>query len=338
MLYEPGGYPRLGLAPVSMALRWDPRATSIRLRERLERWEQHRGSSSFEARHLDRLPPALAYELANVYVSLRERYPQVRPHHVDFASPHARSFEPLGCAEPYPQLYPTLHRLACEIGATSVDEIVLVDLDIHDRAAARREAKALRSRSRTNLSTSGTIELSPCFGHPRCYRGLLDHWGRRNASAAARHRPPRYLPSHLSAASFVLTHEFGHLVDGCLLAQSDRAARKVYGALSTAAFPDELSRPPHAARWTRHLLNYPAVSAAWPGPAAGGTARARITRRVLKDRLAHRFGSYAPTSREELFAEAFALAHSARDRQLRADLVPLRRALVDVGVARSRRA
>jgi hypothetical protein len=271
----------LGLEPVSID--FHRARTPAAIRARLERWERRRSNPGFAARHLESVPTPLGIELASVYVSLRERYPDVRPRRVDFASP---SIRPL-------------------LGCTTFDDAM--------------------------------IEVSACFTHPRCLRVVRHDWEDGVRRAALLGTAPRAIPTWCSEAASVLIHEFGHLVDARVLAAGQAIAVQVYGALSIGVLP-ELRRPPQPGRWGTHLLNYPAADReALRGPAAGGRARARLIRRALQRRVAQELGSYAASSREELFAEAFAAAHVARDRDLRRRLRPLRRALEVSGLAVARR-
>ena len=112
----------------------------------------------------------------------------------------------------------------------------------------------------------------------------------------------------------------------------------MYGALSRVALPERARRRPRPHQWTGHLLNYPVADpGALRGRAAGGPARAAIIKRTLAPELGPRFGRYASKCRVERFAEAFAAMYGSPDRELRAALIGVRRALEDVGVARRRR-
>jgi hypothetical protein len=77
----PVDYRRLGLEPVSVSFRGLDAAA---VRARLERWERRRSDVAVVG--LQRLPSGVARELAGVYVSLRERHPDVSPGVVDFAA------------------------------------------------------------------------------------------------------------------------------------------------------------------------------------------------------------------------------------------------------------
>jgi hypothetical protein len=183
-----------------------------------------------------------------------------------------------------------------------------------------------------------SIELSACLGHPRCLARIERKWSDDARRSSARGAPPRAAPSRLSSPAMVLVHEFGHLVDDAVTGLGRGVAEHVYGALSLAAHGRHQRRPPRPNQWTAHLLNYPTDDrSGLPGYAAGGARRAAIIRSALAEDIGSRFGRYATTSREELFAEAFTAMYGTPDPRLGAALTALRRALEDVGVARRRR-
>jgi hypothetical protein len=204
--------------------------------------------------------------------------------------------------------------------------------------ASRRLGPLLGQATLPDPLPTSVIELSACLGHPRCLGHIRQRWAHEATRSSAPAAPARVAPTRLSEAALVLVHEFGHLVDHHVDRLGRTAAERVYGALSLAAFPDRLQRSPRPDRWTAYLFNYPTADRmAMPGRQAGGPARAAIIRAALNEELSAAFGRYATTSREELFAEAFAAMYGTPDRQLARGLTRLRRALEDVGVARRRR-
>lgn len=335
--YHPNGYPQLGLVAHSLKLRFRPDASLRRLRRRLEDWEATRGNPYFEARGLERLPVPLAFELAHVYTALREWHPEVRPDWVDFKAP--LEGKTLGLAASYAG-ESALREAADEVGVETFTDL-LVELKHWDgdpelaRAAMQAVQVAIREPASLRihqLGATGSISLDGQFASARRYRELLEYWERRNARAAERGRPRRVPPLAVSAASYVLCHEFGHLLDDTIAELGLKVAEPVYARLSQALLG---GRRPRLTQWGRHLMNYPTDHDLLPGPHMGGRARQRIVRRALKDTIAYQLGSYAPTNRDELFAESFALAYCAGDRALRTRLRPLRDALVAVGLGRS---
>jgi hypothetical protein len=204
--------------------------------------------------------------------------------------------------------------------------------------ASRRLGRLLGQATLPEPPEPSSIDLSVCLSHPRCLARIERKWSEDARRASARGAPPRAAPTRLSSPGLVLVHEFGHLVDDAVTALGRDAAEHVYGALSVAARAGRLRRPPRPDQWTAHLLNYPTDDhSGLPGRAAGGRARAAIIRASLAGELGSRFGRYATTSREELFAEAFCAMYGTPDAQLGRALTGLRRALEDVGVARRRR-
>jgi hypothetical protein len=88
-------------------------------------------------------------------------------------------------------------------------------------------------------------------------------------------------------------------------------------------------------QWRYHLINYPCLVAADAacGPHQGGTTRSVATRKTLQHTIGEVLGSYAPTARDEIFAEAFALSHCGH-RSLRQRLSAFPKALEGHGIRR----
>lgn len=332
--YHPHGYPKLGLVARTLPLHYRRDANLRKLRKRLEAWEHARGNPGFQARHLEKLRPQLAFELAHVYVSLRERHPYVRPDYVDFMVEQEGDL--LATASSYSEAYPTLRRLAEDLDLEEVpldiDEIRTETdgwLSTQELRLARDEI-ALASVGRPgNLFATGVIEFGVLFNRPRRYAKLLRYWTMRNLRAEHAGKPLRVPPLAVSAASFVFIHEFGHLVEAELMAGSYRTFEKVYASLSEAMF----GARPHARQWRYHLMNYPTYDfTTVRGPSMGSRERQRDTRRRLREPLGRLLGSYAPATREELFAEAFALSMVHAQPTVRRQLRPLQDALTAGGL------
>jgi hypothetical protein len=103
-----------------------------------------------------------------------------------------------------------------------------------------------------------------------------------------------------------------------------RSVERVYRSLSEVTFD---VKNPSDRQWRYHLVNYPTY--AWTqqkGPQEGGPMRRRETKRALYMAIRERFGAYAATCRDELFAEAFAFAY-AGTWKMRQDLQPFVRSL-----------
>lgn len=338
--FQPNGYRHLGLAASDVVGSWRANVSTARLRERVERFERKNGLPRFEARGLDRLPSPLAFELAHLHVALRRKFPAVEVDFVNFADSELSFSGPskhpvLAYANPYYENYPTLHGAARTSGVLgyrelaeaaehgSIDEEELAAQLLRESQAIRRDRSAPR-----DLRTTGSIALSQCFGHARCYGGLRNYWARKTEIATQRGTAPRIMPIRISEAGFVYVHEFGHLVDAAVNEAGASAAQRVYGELSVAVLQGGTGPRPSTRRWVEHLINYPTI-APTPGPHAGGTARRKIIQRSLSGHIAHSLGRYASVNRDELFAESFALAFSAKDR----DLVSMLRQFRDAAAA-----
>jgi hypothetical protein len=182
-----------------------------------------------------------------------------------------------------------------------------------------------------NISRSGAIELGGVFSRARSYRALREFWQRRNARAELLGRPLRTPTLATSEATFVFVHEFGHLVEGELFYGGEwRRGEAAYGAISQAVFG---GTKPKVRQWRKHLINYPCFSApeCTYGPHQGGKTRQSATRKALHDKISCELGAYAPTARDEIFAEAFALSHCATAKR-RKNLSGLMRALERSGL------
>jgi hypothetical protein len=325
--YYPRGYPDLGLEGRSLPLRWRRDASVPALIERVERWEHDRFlNSSFELSIGRRIPASFAFEMAQVYVAMRERFPSVAPEAVHVGTDV--SDDTLAYAFGYAGDFPMLRSLGVEdLDSVDIDALG-ADLDAVDRRLLRAEYR--RRDGARNPMTAGTIDISSVFGSQRRYRDLIVFWKRRNARAVINERPVRMPPLATSPATMVLVHEFGHLVDAELINGDIDAARYVYAALSACVFGDW----PHSERqWRYHLWNYPTSASEVAGAVQGGARRRHANRQALRWVLGHALTRYAAASRDEAFAEAFALTFCADTAQRRA-LAPFRRALRDVGMLR----
>jgi len=138
-----------------------------------------------------------------------------------------------------------------------------------------------------------------------------------------------------------LVHEFGHVVDAALAGLGKEAWYHVVEALEDALLRDEdgrwliKDRALREAGLTRRdarLINYPTHV-----PVRGEGEWRRVVRKVVGEPIAHQVGSYAAWTLDEMFAEAFAVAYSTKAPELSRRLAGFKRALVDVGLASSRR-
>jgi hypothetical protein len=343
--YRVGGYPRLGLAPLSTEL--SSRSTSLLTRQ-VERAEHRRGNVRFRAQGLSHFDPKLANELVSVYLGLAERYTGVVVDLVNFAADVSMlGNSVLACATMAPRQWPTLHALSYELNEYDARDLVgALHAHGHDpRVIAKAESELSeigRTARKRDVQAHGSIELSACFSHPRCYATLISFWEHRNQIRAAAGKAPALVPTLVSSAAFVLVHEFGHLVEAALLSLGEDQWNYVMSVLEECVFKNEKGRwlvPPRVlaeaglTRADARLATYPGEFDTRPA----GCVPRKTLRKVVGEPVGYLLGNYAPYSRDEIFAESFALALTARDPQLRARLAPFRRALIEVDIAKGHR-
>jgi hypothetical protein len=330
--YFPGGYPALGLVPRTVVLRYRKDANLRNLRRRLEKWEAAHGNPKFQARHLEKLNTKLAFELVNVYVALRERFPTVKPDYIDFVG----DTDPGSLAEAigYGDNFPTMRSLVSGYDYDVIDpETVLMmaemeDLDPDALKALRSESLFLGSEGAIDPANTGCIIFGSTFANSRHYRKLLKFWQLRNERAVARGQMPRVVWSAVSVASLTLIHEFGHLVEAELSDLGYDAVESVYASLTSALLEVD---SPEDTQWRFHLVNYPTYTyTSVKGRYEGGELRRKATRKALHDDIRAKVGTYATTSRDEMFAECF--AHALGGARLRRELRPLLAALKEQGL------
>jgi hypothetical protein len=334
--HHPNGYPDLGLQAKTLRLVYRHDANLYTLARRVERWEAAHGNAGFEARNLHKLPVALAFELCNVYIALRERYPQVKPDFVNFST-DCGAGKTLGMATIYPSLFPTLRQAAemYEADDASALAAVVVDDDEFWFDTQDIQNESVYTDGVRDVQKSGVIELGNMFTTKKHYLALRTYWERRNERAALAGRPLRTPPLATSEATFVLVHEFGHLVEGELFDEGWAGGLEaVYRVLSEILLGVDNPSP---TQWRQHLINYPAYTAPHDasGPQQGGVARQQATRRALRAQIAEKLGTYAPTARDEIFAEAFSLSQCAAAGRRR-ELSGLLRVLEQYGMRRNR--
>ena len=330
--YHPQGYPELGLVPRSITLRYRKDANLRSLRSRVEAWEAAHGNPKFQARRLEKLRPELAFELANVYIALRERFPSVHPDYVDFKG----DCEPGTLAEAigYNDNYPTVRSLVSGFDYDTIDaELIntmaeMEDLDGDTLRAIRNETSDLAGEGTVDPAATGCIVFGDSFSNSRNYRRLLKFWQLRNERAVGRGHLPRVVWSAVSVASLTLIHEFGHLVEAELFDLGYDSVERVYRALSEALL--DVSSPSEN-QWRYHLVNFPTYPhTSVKGRQEGGPERRRTTKKALHTIIREKVGTYAATTRDELFAECF--AHAFGGRRLRRELYPLLESLKDEGL------
>ena len=340
--YAPQGYPALDLTPLGGPLRSTKPGT---LRVALEDVVVGASGRRFRAAGIGKLDLGLAQELANVTAALCEHYPTVELSAVYF-SDTGLGGDTLMCALDTGAFYPVLHDQALEIGDGNLGAVLSALTLAGDRellARAKTEtARLQREWESFDLCSSGTIHISPEFSSERGYDAVRRFFEARNRWCDARGLPRRIMDNRVSVASFLLLHEFGHLVDSELGRLGDDAERHVYGALEEGLLYDDgarrISRQQVRSAGLRpsdvRLVAYPQY---WHPALSGQGARRRAQRRTVGPAFTPLVGSYARHYREELFAESFALLHSARDPELVQRLRGFRTALRDVGLKHRRR-
>lgn len=315
--FAPNGYPEIGLQPNTISLKYRSNANIETARQRVIDWEAERGNPDLRLENLELLPKELAFELLNVYAALRERFPHVRPSHIDFSEQRPED-DPARNTLAYALVYPTIFPFA-RFGA---EELTWAPLGPWDYRFIDREGIS-------DPTSSGSIRIGSVFSDIDDYLDLEIFWALRNQSAIRRGRPDRvrHLDLAVSSASYIFIHEFGHLLEGEILADGGVDSLEPHmAALSEIVLGFEPDSPRH---YRQHLINYPAADRSVDGPAAGSTTRRNETKRALKVAIGEALGCYAAHSRDELFAESFAVAvcsTSPHRRRLRPFLASLRAA------------
>lgn len=293
--FAPQGYPELGLQPVTITLKYRANANVETARRRVVAWEEERGNPGLRLENLEYLPKELAFELLNVYAALRERFPHVCPSHIDFSESRPED-DPARNTLAYALVYPSIFPFA-RFGA---DELPWAPLGPWDYRFMDQEGIS-------DPTSSGSIRIGSVFSDLDDYLDLEVFWALRNQSAIRRGRPDRvrHLDLAVSSASYIFVHEFGHLLEGEILTGGVEALEPHLASLSEIVFGSKPESPRH---YRQHLINYPAADRSVDGPAAGSTARRNETKRTLKVAIGEALGCYAAHSRDELFAESFAVA------------------------------
>jgi hypothetical protein len=327
--YHPHGYADVQLQATTLSLHHRADANLANLGGKIEAWEAAHGNPTFQLKNITKTNTALAFELSNVYIALRERFHNVRPEYISFATPMGDST--LALAWQYAAEFPNLR----SFGIDPFDDVALTEIltDLDPRATRKLRSDVERARAVENPYASGCIDISSLFSSERRYRHLIAYWKRRNARALATNTPLRVPAMLTSPATITLVHEFGHLVEADLMEHDFEAAEYLYAALSYCLLGEW---PRSNRQWLNHLINYPIGVAAIPGPAQGDAERRRYVRSKHRLTIMNGLTRYAASNRDEMFAEAFALSYCAADPDTRAKLEPFQAALRDVGVMRRR--
>lgn len=333
---SPNGYPKIGLSPRTIKLPEKSKATAFAVGRKLTKWEHERGNTSFEVTGLERLTPIQRLEAVSVYVALREWYPSVVVDRLDLG---VRGIsDKLGYSYIYAANFPILRSVLSQAGMKG-------DPDTYAFASALaktlgRKAPALNSEINdtkllgvNDITTAGAIKIGSMATSARGIKELVSTWKSRNSKRTTRKLPLEVQPVTVSLLALTLVHEFGHLVDGTLADFGSDALDKVYGAISAQIL--DITKP-DISQWRFHLANYPVnILEGSRGPKTGGNSRSKTTKSALNGTITEKLGSYAATSRDELMAEAFMLAWTAKDKELKKSLHKIKEELVKVGVGRN---
>lgn len=341
--YHPGGYPKIGLAPLKTKL---SSRSGDRIKAQMEKAERARGNTRFRATGLGTMDPRLASELAGVYLGLAERFPGVRVDRINFcANVSALGPVVIAAAGPVGQELPGLREAAYLLGEADIRQVIanLHVLDEETAEAASKDARFdVRHYYSRDFTAHGGIDLGECLSHPRCYGVLQGYWQMKSAQRIARGEHPRNWPSRVSVASQLLIHEFGHVVEFALLGMGGDAHEKVLEALEGCLLKDEDGRwlasdyqlRKHGLkRSERRLVNYPLLGT----PSWGDAAHRKTVKKVVGSGIGDMLGRYATESRTEMFAEAVLYSLAAKDQWRLNRLAPFREALWEAGLMAKRR-
>ncbi len=327
--YFPQGFPQVGLQAKTLPLHYRSNVSLERLGEKLQKWEREHGNAGFVAKNLHRTQPELAYELSNVYIALRERFPSVRPEYLSFSS-HIGD-KVMAYAWQYASTFPHLRSHGVDpYDATALEELAQ-ELDSTTFRQLRRDVEAANMVGDPYLA--GSIDMASMFSSERRYRNTLAFFRRRNEYLESKDQPLRVPSLATSLASFTLVHEFGHLVDAELLHNDPEASEYLYATLSFCVLGEW---PRSTRQWMNHLINYPTADTFTAGPYPGTPESRRQVRQRLRRPIQETLTRYAVDTRDEMFAEAFALTLCSADPVRVERLEPFRIALRDVGVLRNR--
>lgn len=354
LLHHPEGYPRIGLAPLALNL---ASTSSAAVTRRLEALERATSTSHFRAHGFEAHHPRVASELANVYAALRQWYPNVFADKLNVAwTPNADKpgyTDALGLTYSRDELL-AVRDLAYRLDEPNVARALARAHEVDDpdleRAARRELARERRLDPRhyytllqLDARAPGHLTINEHLSHPHC----LSEWenyersmaGRRNAHGAPH---AEGMARHTTLITTVLVHEFMHLVDVRLIELGPEAVAHFWSVADDVLLRDERSRRVFGPARLRaaglrredvRLVNYPMPKRG----AADGLAPAALVRREVGRQVALTLGTYAPSGRPEIFAEALMLAFVSADPALRRRLFPLRRTLREFGIETAHR-
>lgn len=333
---SPKGYPKIGLSAKSIQLPERSKASAKAITNKIVNWERARGNSSFVVTGLEKLTPDQRLEVAHIYISLREWYPLVVADRLDLG---VRGIsDKLGYSYIYSATFPILRNVFTSTsmrGTPEAYEFASALAKTLGRKAVdlNREVKDTKLLGVQDITTAGSIKIGVMATSARGIKEMHSIWNSKNSKSVSSKRHLEVQPVEVSLLALTLVHEFAHLVDGALADQGPHALDRVYGAISTQVL--DIDRP-EISQWRFHLANYPvSILENSKGPVSGGQSRSKTTKSALGVSISEKLGKYASTSREELMAEAFMLAWTAKDRKLKRSLNKIREELVEIGIARA---
>lgn len=341
--YRPGGYPRLGLAPLGVS--FSPTSSPATGR-RLERLERRYATPLFRAHGFAALTPHQANELASVYVALRQWFPGATIDRLNVAwtpSPARHKFRGLLGLALCRDDMGTIRELAYELDEPRILKVLARAHEVADPDTVRQARRELRRATRSDAifahdinqldaRAHATLALSECITHPICAAALENQ--RRDATGE--------VAIATSESTYLLVHEFAHVVETALSDLTSDDMSRVWSTLDDVLLRREDGRwllsdyrlaQTGLRRSDARLLNYP-----YNYPTATTRPGVRdAVRKVVGAEVSSVLGSYAAKDRWELFAEALTYSFIARDPALRARLAPLQRTLRDLGLEVRRR-
>lgn len=333
---SPKGYPKIGLVARTIQLPERSKASAEAIAKKIIRWEHSKGNTSFIVTGLDKLTPDQRLEVAHIYISLREWYPSVVADRLDLG---VRGIsDKLGYSYIYSATFPILRDVFMSTsmrGTPEAYEFTSALAKTLGRKAVElnREIQDTKLLGVQDITTAGSIKIGVMATSTRGIKEMQSMWKSKNTKSVNSKRHLEVQPVEVSLLALTLIHEFAHLVDGVLADHGSNALDKVYGAISTQVLDID---KPEMTQWRFHLANYPvSILENSKGPVSGGQSRSKTTKSALGTSISEKLGKYASTSREELMAEAFMLAWTAKDRKLKRSLNKIREELVNLGIGRN---
>jgi hypothetical protein len=340
--HHPGGYPKLGLAPLSLQL---STTSTTKLERQLITHEFARGNTGFTTRNLSKLDIDLANELVSVYLGLAERFPGVPVEYINFSANLYRfKGSTAGLATTRATTIPKLH---LQPRATNDDAIVKkIYSTKHQTVMPTRlhhgisPAERLRVLEHNDLSP-GRISLATWLGSPR----NLTDWATRHEKwqrDRIRVGEPvfEWYPIPVSHPTHTLLHEFGHLVEHSLLRMGPEPYDYVISALEDGFLrntdgswlvSDRKLRAAGLTRAETRLHN-------WPNEEEfSAEAWRKVLRRAISWEMHLAVMISLTPWRSECFAEMFMHSMVHTSPATKARLTPFQEALYDVGISVKRR-